>query len=418
MDAQKRSVEERVEEQYAFLLETVSTAAALRLRRRLQPAGGVGDKVFPPTYEGGKYALETRIIDGEQVPCVLLDSVQSQANRMELALLRSHREGKIRIPVISVDFGHAGVEGVGVITSLEAPHRIADAILRDSLYEGVKFRESQYGKILENASPANATELFSICPTALLFGVWDSTGPRGGLGVKIQRAVVSEIFGVDIEVGTKTSSRIDPLQIQLNAGPLYVKQDGDWTLDVREAATKKDGKPLLLKEKGKPSEANHGNIKPTIEENSGGVTMRYALQTVVLSLPALRRLSFPVSGADRDKQDKQNEVDSAARSVLAALGLCAALSVADDLDLRSRCLLVPEEAATWEVIRSDGTKSSFSCSVEDARHLTNHAVEKAKKAGLSWLDDGISLVPNGALVKLVEKSRKLAMESGPEDGGE
>lgn len=233
--------------------------------------------------------------------------------------------------------------------------------------------------------------------------------------------MVSEIFGVDIKVGTKTSSRIDPLQIQLNAGPLYVKQDGDWTLDVREAATKKDGKPLLLKKEGKPSEVIHGNITPTIEENPGGVTMRYALQTVVLSLPALRRLSFPVSGADRDKQDKQdkqNEVDGAARSVLAALGLCAALSVADDLDLRSRCLLVPEEAATWEVIRSDGTKNSFSCSVEDACQLTAHAVEKAKKAGLFWLDDGISLVPNGALVKLVEKSRKLAMESGPEDGGE
>lgn len=415
MDAQKRSVEERVEEQYAFLLETVRTATALRLRRRLQPAGGAGDKVFPPTYEGGKYALETRVIDGERVPCVLLDSVQSQANRMELALLRAHREGKIRIPVISVDFGHAGVEGVGVITSLEAPHRIADAILRDSLYEGIKFRESPYGKILENASPANATQLFAICPTALLFGVWDSTGPLGGLGAKMQRAVVSEIFGVDIEVGTKTSSRIDPLQIQLNAGPLYVKQDGDWTLDASKATKKKDGKPLLLKKEGKPSEANHGNIKPTLEKNPGGVTMRYALQTVVLSLPMLRRLSFPIDDADCDKQ---NKVNSAARSVLAALGLCAALSVADDLDLRSRCLLVPEEAATWEVIRSDGTKDSFPCSAEGACQLTVHAVKQAKEAGLSWLDNGISLVPNGALVELVKKSRKLAMESGPEDGGE
>lgn len=176
MDAQKRSVEERVEEQYAFLLETVSTATALRLRRRLQPAGGAGDKVFPPTYEGGKYALETRIIDGEQVPCVLLDSVQSQANRMELALLRAHREKKIRIPIISVDFGHAGVEGVGVITSLEAPHRIADAILRDSLYEGIKFRESPYGKILETPlRPMRRNSLQSVRqPFSSAFGI-----PRG-----------------------------------------------------------------------------------------------------------------------------------------------------------------------------------------------------------------------------------------------
>ena len=64
-------------------------AAAFRCITEYQPAGGAGDKVFPPTYEGGKYAVETRIIRGERVQCVLLDSVQSQANRMELALLEA-----------------------------------------------------------------------------------------------------------------------------------------------------------------------------------------------------------------------------------------------------------------------------------------------------------------------------------------
>mgnify|MGYP001264747939 CR=1 FL=1 len=33
-------------------------AAAIRCRRTLEPAGGPGDKVFPPTYAGAKYALE------------------------------------------------------------------------------------------------------------------------------------------------------------------------------------------------------------------------------------------------------------------------------------------------------------------------------------------------------------------------
>jgi CRISPR-associated protein Csb1 len=36
------------------------SAAAFRLRLRLEPAGGPGDKVFPPTYEGGRYATEER----------------------------------------------------------------------------------------------------------------------------------------------------------------------------------------------------------------------------------------------------------------------------------------------------------------------------------------------------------------------
>ncbi|MGC8625834.1 MAG: type I-U CRISPR-associated protein Cas7, partial [Phycisphaerae bacterium] len=69
-----------------ILTEAVKNAAALRCITELQPAGGPGDKVFPPTYMGGVYATETRLIDGRRMPCVLLDSVQSQANRMELAL--------------------------------------------------------------------------------------------------------------------------------------------------------------------------------------------------------------------------------------------------------------------------------------------------------------------------------------------
>ena len=52
------------------------SAAAFRCVTDYQPAGGPGDKVFPPTYEGGKYATEERVDpnSGEVTPCVLLDS--------------------------------------------------------------------------------------------------------------------------------------------------------------------------------------------------------------------------------------------------------------------------------------------------------------------------------------------------------
>ena len=71
------------------------SAAAFRCVTDYQPVGGPGDKVFPPTYSGGKYATEDRVNPetGELRQCVLLDSVQSQANRMELALLEAHRSG-------------------------------------------------------------------------------------------------------------------------------------------------------------------------------------------------------------------------------------------------------------------------------------------------------------------------------------
>ena len=75
------------------------SACALRCRTRLQPAGGEGDKVFPPTYAGAVYAREQRRVPGcdEPVQCVLLDSVQSQANRMEEALQAAVDEKRLRL---------------------------------------------------------------------------------------------------------------------------------------------------------------------------------------------------------------------------------------------------------------------------------------------------------------------------------
>ena len=180
------------------------TAAAFRCVTDYQPTGGPGDKVFPPTYEGGKYATEERIdpATGKPRPCVLLDSVQSQANRMELALLEAHRANRVALPLLVTRFDQDELPRKFAVSSLEAPHRIADALFRDSLHgDGRKFRESDTGKILDTANIRNATRLFGLCPTALVFGLWDSTGPRGGLGAKFQRALVSEIVGYDAVPG-------------------------------------------------------------------------------------------------------------------------------------------------------------------------------------------------------------------------
>lgn len=208
-----------------ILKTAVESAAAFRSRAELQPAGGEGTKVFPPTYAGAVYATEKRRVpkpkqgsktetETEVVDCVLLDSVQSQANRMEEALQEAVDGGRLKIPVIEVDFGpyYPGkdphedmrlLDPVGKVSSLQAPHRIADAILRDSVVkeDGKPFRakdeknESEYGQRLRRVSPQNATALFELCPTALVFGMWDSTGPKGGLGAKFERAMVSEIVG-------------------------------------------------------------------------------------------------------------------------------------------------------------------------------------------------------------------------------
>ena len=371
-------------------------AAAFRCRHKLQPAGGEGEKVFPPTYAGAVYAKEDRQIKGVKVPCVLLDSVQAQANRLEEALQRALDTGTLKdVPVLNVDFTGLGLlDEVGRVSSLEAPHRIADAILRDSLHGGQPFRKSELGKSLDQASLQNATPLYKLCPTALIFGLWDSTGPKGGLGAKFQRALVSEIIGVNAEIGVKTSSRIDPLGMRA-AAKVIKKPDGSYELAGDKA---KDGVS--------PSEVNHGNIPPDVNA-VGGATLDYAEQTVVLSLPALRKLRFPVEGKTTPERD------TAARTVLAALALtAAALAAESGFDLRSRCLLWPTDVMKWELLEAPGkTPNQFSVTAKDAIKLLEEAVAAAEKLGLVWQKEPVKLTPSPNLVALLKRSQDIAAKT-------
>ena len=67
----------RIDVNYATLTLAVNAHAALRRRQRLQPVGGKGDKIFPPTYPeerrgaGPRHVFERRRIDGAEVWCVL-----------------------------------------------------------------------------------------------------------------------------------------------------------------------------------------------------------------------------------------------------------------------------------------------------------------------------------------------------------
>ena len=82
--------------------------------------------MFPPTYEGSLYAEGTRVIDGKPERCVLLDSVQSQVNRLGHALLDGYRSGELKFSLVEVDFEGTSASEVGKVTALEAPHRVFD----------------------------------------------------------------------------------------------------------------------------------------------------------------------------------------------------------------------------------------------------------------------------------------------------
>ncbi len=380
-------------------------AVALRSIMRLQPADGPGGKVFPPTYAVSaehKYAVEERTVGDREVTTVLLDSVASQANRAELALLDGWEADELRFPVPYVDFTQeADLDDLGRITVLEAPHRLADAIFRDSLLDGTLFRLSDVGRAITEARPGNATDLFRYAPTALLFGQWDSTGPKGGLGAKFQRAYVSEIVGLDARIGRKVGSRIDPLQIEKDAAVVYEHSDPEqrWTLDEDEAV-KDGGKPKPVRD-GRPSEINHGNIAPSIDSQAGGVTISEARQTTVLSLAALRRLRF--AGKSRD-------AEVAARTAVAALGIAAiAYGYEADHDLRSRCLLIPEHPPVLEVVGRDaGTPATVSVDRGSAARLVAEASSRAEAAGIGWQPGEIALKPAPKLTELLRRSREVS----------
>lgn len=389
------------------LCRLVSDGAAFRLRSRLVPAGGPLDKVTPATYEGGRYAFERRRMGGSEVPCVILDSVQSQANRMELELLSLRRRLELDLPLITVDFGAAGHPEIDPVTSLDAPHRIFDAILRDSLLAGEPLPKSPLGLRLDEACPADATPLFEHCPTALLFGAWNSTGRRGGGGSKISRSIVSEVVGINAAAGVGTRSRLDPLGI-LGSVEVYATDDPTgWT--IRSASALQDkGKPRLIaarnsgEKSGRPSILNHSSVTPSIEETRGGVTIDYAEQITVISLASLRRLQFPIDG-QRDLHR-----DDLARAVILALGLLSALLLRRaNAHLRSSCSLVADAPHSLEFLGGDGRgPERVDLDLDAAILLFRDSLANARSAGLPWARDEIVLTPSSQLIDLVVESRR------------
>lgn len=392
---------------------TVSNASAIRRIRRLVPVGGDGSYVAPPTYANDKgnavHVFETRRIEGREVKCVLLDSVQSQANRLEESLEQSD---ECNIPNVVVDFTGTKIPDVGKITALSVPHRIFDAIIRDSTLGDDQFPDSKVGKAVNSATPKNATGLFQYSPSTLVFGGWNSTGDKGGSGRKFQRCIVSEIVGVNVPVhntehgmvgGSKRpSSRIDPLEIEKVEIYRSKTQQSKWSIDKQD----KDF------EKSKPSKVNHGNIPPSISDH--GVTMEYALQTTTITLAGIRKLSFPEGGASNPKRDL------AAQTVLATIALNAILEHdRAGYSLRSRCDLCPAQDAPseeFEIIQNNGKIDKVAITLEDARDMLKEAVSVAKKENLLWETEPVKLVPREELVRLVEKSREKRLE-GRDDAG-
>lgn len=374
----------------SIALAELAAARALRASVLLEPVDGLNGRVFPMTAlgsRGGQHVVE----EGPDGRRVLIDSCASQANRQEAALLAAREAGLIEVADIRVDLsGTAAAERRPSVCTLEMPHRVADAILRDSEIDGAPFPKSEIGRAILGASLRDLTPILTTSPQSLVFGTWFSQHGLGTFGLKIERASVSEIWGHGAQLGKAVGSRIDPLGlIDLD---IYRAKGGGWTADPDEALLDK-GKPILGPKK-KTSELNHSNVPPTITER-GVICERYEMRWS-LNGAAIRRFGFGGPPAR----------DEAARGYLMALGLAArVLAHEDGYALRSRCHLLAKGPLEVEVIDRDGGIAEHRVGVEGALALLREAQRALVAAGFP-APAILTARPGKRLVGLIAKSHE------------
>lgn len=392
--------------------EAAKHAAALRMRVRLQPAGGSGSKVMPPTYAGtddggqqrASYVTEARVIGGEQKDCILLDSVASQANRMEEALEEELDAGQgSQLPRVFVDQGDWGRH-----SALAFPHRVFDAHIEDALLDGDRFGTSETFEALATASRKRALPLMERFPIGLVLGVWASRSKHPQGATRIARLLSSELIAVGAREGARIASRIDPHPIS-NQIEVFEAEGSRITIDSSEARKEK-GEPVKFKGEGKagrPSQAGYGNIAPTLADH-GGVTMEYGLQICTLSLAGARECRFSEDGTPNPERDV------AGRVMLAALGVhLLGLLLERGYDLRSGCLLVPEGDPQLELVgRLGDTPASWPLAEIDTRALLATAAQKGREQGFEWVREPLELEASPQQLALLKASQLKADTAG------
>lgn len=380
-------------------LRDFAEAQALRATVDLQPVDGPEGRLFPPTYpapEGAREKEPRHVV--ERLPSgelrVLIDSVASQANRQEAALVAARGNGLIDFADVHLDLSETEA-GIAWLSATEMPHRLSDAILRDSEIDGLPFAKSRLGQQILATKPGDLSLILETSPTTLLFGCWFSQH-GAAQRLRIQRCTSSEIWAYDAVLGYAVGSRIDPLGIE--KVPLYEAKDGEWTA-LEDKAAQVNGKPKPFHKK-RPSEINHGNIAPSIRRQ--GITAERVTLRWALPFAALRRLRF--GGGERD---------AAGQAYVTALGVLArVLDHQAGYSLRSRCDLISSGPMAIDIIGADGEIEARTVTAAAAVDLLHEAEDGLRRAGIA-LHGRIEAKPGGKLVDMI-KANKLAQELGKE----
>jgi CRISPR-associated protein Csb1 len=296
--------------------------AAVVFQRTLLPAEGKDAWIFPPTFaqsesaadddesNGGDYQIDDLPGDPRRNVC-LIDSVGSQANRMEPVFKQERYAGLVPQRVVKMRNGDT-------INLLDAGHRAADAVIRFSKSLGPRLWAA-FDDVKKNRDYSKLAEL---APTSLVFGVWDSRAT----GVKIQRLVRSIIRAYDV-TKAKRSATYQAAYDYTGNGMIGLEHD------------KGSGKNNSLSQEG---------FKYSLATDThGGVLVRGEIkQEAIINLVALRTLTENLN----------------LKRYLLGLALVA-LSYRDQqcFNLREGCLLraasKDDYEGKWKSVNFDGTEA-------------------------------------------------------------
>lgn len=337
-------------EQFDKYLES-DDVAALVIRESLIPVEGKDGVVFPATYAVGQgtgfkggYNIDSHLRkDKEGQNVCLIDSVGSQANRMEPLFKNPPYDALL--PQIIVQAGSKK------INLLDAGHRAGDAIVRCSALQ------EPLQRAFHEVLASNYEPLARIAPTSLVFGAWDSRDTQA----KVPRLIASTIRAFNVRELKRSAQYFPPLN--------YANLDV-FTEKEKQKAEGDSKNPL----------AKRGFVEVPATGTHGGVIADGGIRRdATLSLAALRLLK---AIGDEDAEEKKK--DLMLRRYIFGLALTAFTAPIKNY-LRQGCMLVndPENPAKIQEVHRNGERNPINFSHEDALSFAQAA---AKEFGVGLSD--------------------------------
>ncbi|MBC6441648.1 MAG: type I-U CRISPR-associated protein Cas7 [Rhodobacteraceae bacterium] len=389
-----------------------SLDSGMRIDTVLDPLSGPGGPVKPAIYSGGVYQWDSRwqqVEDEQPTPVIVIDNVPSQANHLEEAL--HQQRAATGVPEFVLDLSridHLPSHLPRRISSLQFPHRNADAYLRDARLDGADFLKTDRGKAIFNATAQTCGPLMAWFPQALLYGFWQSHLGSKKTQAKHARAWVSEIIGWAPATKKENPTRLhglkgDPLNLSIDSKVDFNEKDqADWNLSE---GVKGGGRTS-----GKKTNAlsNIGHGQALTDSTPAAVSFGRITQRATVSFAQLRRVRL---GND------DPGADAAVRAVLVALGLHAHnLAFGRGFALRSGAELEPRgRTVHWLGTGQDDQACDFGDHRDTADLLKQTlAVARDRNVPLDGWGQSVTLVPKPNLAQAIRETwPTLNPDAGP-----